>query len=151
MAYAKIINNAVSQYPYTRQDLYNDYPDIDQKVLIPQSELPEGIVIVNGQVPSSYDAATQKFEYAGQPTLIDGEWQLAITVFNKTDAEMESERLAQKQYLRERRNTLLAETDWWANSDVTMTDEQRAYRQALRDIPLQEGFPHSVTWPTKPE
>ena len=51
---------------------------------------------------------------------------------------------------REKRNTLLAETDWWANSDVTMTDEQRAYRQALRDIPQQEGFPTNIVWPTKP-
>lgn len=47
------------------------------------------------------------------------------------------------------RNALLADTDWWANSDLTMTDEQRAYRQALRDLPAQEGFP-DVTWPTKP-
>lgn len=54
------------------------------------------------------------------------------------------------EYVRTKRNTLLAETDWWANSDVTMTDEQRAYRQALRDIPLQEGFPTNIVWPTKP-
>ena len=53
--------------------------------------------------------------------------------------------------VREKRNELLAETDWWANSDVTMTDEQRAYRQALRDVPAQAGFPENVTWPTKPE
>lgn len=150
MSYAKIINNAVSQYPYTRQDLYNDYPDIEQRVIIPETELPEGIVIVNGQVPSSYDAATQNFEYADEPTLIDGEWQLAITVTDKTDAEIESERLSLENFFREKRNTLLAETDWWANSDVIMTDEQRAYRQALRDIPAQAGFPENITWPTKP-
>lgn len=52
--------------------------------------------------------------------------------------------------VREERNTLLAETDWWANSDITMTEEQRAYRQALRDIPQQEGFPTDINWPTKP-
>ena len=51
---------------------------------------------------------------------------------------------------RRKRDNLLAETDWWANSDVTMTDEQRAYRQALRDITLQEGFPTNIVWPTKP-
>lgn len=55
-----------------------------------------------------------------------------------------------EEYMRDQRNTLLAETDWWANSDVTMTDEQRAYRQALRDIPQQEGFPTNITWPTAP-
>jgi len=36
--------------------------------------------------------------------------------------------------LREQRNSLLAETDWMANSDVTMSDEMKTYRQELRDI-----------------
>lgn len=48
------------------------------------------------------------------------------------------------------RNDLLAETDWWATSDRTMTAEQIAYRQALRDITDQAGYPDNVTWPTKP-
>ena len=48
------------------------------------------------------------------------------------------------------RNDLLAETDWWATSDRTMTAEQTAYRQALRDITDQSGFPDNITWPTKP-
>jgi len=52
---------------------------------------------------------------------------------------------------REKRNALLAETDWWATSDRTMTAEQTAYRQALRDITDQAGFPTDITWPTKPE
>ena len=49
------------------------------------------------------------------------------------------------------RNALLAETDLYGLSDVTMTSEMTAYRQALRDIPDQDGFPHHITWPTKPE
>lgn len=49
------------------------------------------------------------------------------------------------------RDKLLAATDWWANSDRTMTAEQTAYRQALRDITDQAGFPTDITWPTKPE
>lgn len=53
--------------------------------------------------------------------------------------------------VRSDRNTLLAETDWWATSDRTMTAEQTAYRQALRDITNQAGFPTDITWPTKPE
>lgn len=48
------------------------------------------------------------------------------------------------------RDDLLASTDWTANSDVTMTEEMTTYRQALRDIPAQDGFPNTVTWPTKP-
>ena len=53
--------------------------------------------------------------------------------------------------LRQYRNTLLTETDWWATSYRTMTAEQTAYRQALRDITDQAGFPEVITWPTKPE
>lgn len=79
-------------------------------------------------------------------------------------------------YLRKERDRRLAETDWWANSDRTMTSEQTAYRQALRDLPSNSAnvsisFDYSkdvydvrpvgerptgydiwtnVTWPTKP-
>lgn len=47
------------------------------------------------------------------------------------------------------RNTLLSETDWWAVSDRTITQAQKDYRQALRDLPEQSGFPN-VDFPTKP-
>jgi len=47
------------------------------------------------------------------------------------------------------RNKLLAETDWMAGSDVTMTDAWKTYRQALRDLPAADGFP-DVDMPTKP-
>ena len=51
---------------------------------------------------------------------------------------------------RKERNLLLAETDWCANSDVIMSDDMTTYRQALRDITDQSGFPTNITWPTKP-
>ena len=53
--------------------------------------------------------------------------------------------------IRQERDTLIASTDWWATADRTMTAEQTAYRQALRDITDQAGFPTDITWPTKPE
>jgi len=40
----------------------------------------------------------------------------------------------QLEILRSERNFLLSETDWWASSDLTMTDAQKKYRQDLRDI-----------------
>jgi hypothetical protein len=52
---------------------------------------------------------------------------------------------------RNERNMLIAQTDVWALSDRTMSAEQTAYRQALRDITAQSGFPTDITWPTKPE
>ena len=55
--------------------------------------------------------------------------------------------------LRLERNRRLAETDWMASSDVTMADDWKTYRQALRDVPAQEGVTglDNVKWPTKPE
>lgn len=61
----------------------------------------------------------------------------------------EGERIASD--MRNQRERLLSDTDWMALSDNTMTPEWAAYRQALRDITAQEGFPYSVIWPTKPE
>ena len=52
--------------------------------------------------------------------------------------------------VRSQRDFLLSETDWWAGQDNTMTQAQRDYRQALRDVPNQQGFPTNVSWPTKP-
>ena len=55
--------------------------------------------------------------------------------------------------VRTKRNTLLAETDYMALSDVTMSAEMTTYRQALRDITDHVNFPNLVEadWPTKPE
>ena len=58
---------------------------------------------------------------------------------------------ATEHQVRSQRDQLIAETDVWALSDRTMTAEQTAYRQALRDITDQAGFPTDITWPTKPE
>ena len=52
--------------------------------------------------------------------------------------------------LRAERDRLLAATDWWASSDLTMTDAQTAYRQALRDITDSATSLDDVTWPTAP-
>ena len=52
--------------------------------------------------------------------------------------------------LRAERDRLIAQTDWWASSDLTMTAEQTAYRQALRDITEDYSSLDDVVWPTKP-
>ena len=52
--------------------------------------------------------------------------------------------------LRAERDRLIAATDWWASSDLTMTAEQTAYRQALRDITDTYASLDAVVWPTKP-
>ena len=55
--------------------------------------------------------------------------------------------------LRSKRNRLLAETDFYGNSDVTMSSDMTTYRQALRDLPAGKDTVEkceNATWPTKP-
>ena len=52
--------------------------------------------------------------------------------------------------LRTERNARLAETDYLALSDSTVTDEMRTYRQALRDLPANTADPANPVWPVKP-
>ena len=52
--------------------------------------------------------------------------------------------------LREERDRLIAATDWWASSDVTMTSAQTKYRQDLRDITKSATSLDDVSWPEKP-
>ena len=56
-----------------------------------------------------------------------------------------------EQYVRQKRDNLLSETDWMALSDVTLTVPWAAYRQNLRDVTSQPGFPYGISWPVKPE
>tara|TARA_R100000654_G_scaffold8321_1_gene19657 strand:+ start:868 stop:1137 length:270 start_codon:yes stop_codon:yes gene_type:complete len=72
-----------------------------------------------------------------------------ITEFNASKPT-EAQILNQKwQEIRNKRNSLLAECDWRAFSDVTLSDEWKTYRQELRDVPTQSD-PDNITWPTKP-
>jgi hypothetical protein len=67
------------------------------------------------------------------------------------DADVPASEPKTEEQIRSERDQLIASTDWWGTSDRTMTAEQTAYRQALRDITDQSGFPTDITWPTKPE
>ena len=76
-----------------------------------------------------------------------------ITQYNNDQANAPTEFSIKMEQLREKRNMFLKETDWTANSDVTMSSEMTTYRQALRDI--TNGLTtvedvEAVTWPTKP-
>lgn len=65
----------------------------------------------------------------------------------KTDAEYAAE-------VRAERDKLIAATDYLAMPDYPLPDDKRqavlAYRQALRDVPEQAGFPRQIDWPVKP-
>ena len=68
-----------------------------------------------------------------------------------TDAEYDTVLAASA---RQKRDRLIAVTDYLVTPDYPISDDRLAkvkiYRQALRDIPEQEGFPRTITWPEKP-
>ena len=76
---------------------------------------------------------------------VDGAW-----VSREFTAEENALHVLQKENaIRGKRNERLAETDWWAVQDRTMSQAEKDYRQALRDITDQPTFPDSVVWPTE--
>ena len=66
------------------------------------------------------------------------------TAVDQTDVE-------QWASIRAERDSKLMDSDWMANSDVTMSDSWKTYRQQLRNLPASESDPDDITWPTKPE
>ena len=77
----------------------------------------------------------------------------AITERSYTQSELDqieaSKPTAEQKWaeIRSKRNALLQECDWWGSSDVTMSDEQTAYRQNLRNVPSQ-GDVDNIVWPS---
>jgi hypothetical protein len=70
---------------------------------------------------------------------------------NKTAEELQAEADQKAELWRLERNGRLAESDWTQVADAPVDKAAWAtYRQALRDLPSQEGFPNEVTWPTEP-
>lgn len=67
----------------------------------------------------------------------------------------EQKKIEYDRWFRDRRDILLAQCDWTMLPDAPITSAEReqwkAYRQALRDIPQQEGFPLEFSWPSEPE
>ena len=80
----------------------------------------------------------------------DDDWQ-GITWNAVEDKLAELNAAEPVKLLREERNRRIAETDWWASSDLTMSAERTAYRQALRDITDSYASLDDVVWPDKPE
>lgn len=87
---------------------------------------------------------------------VDGIWQYKWRVDKKTVEQIaidQSNSLAQSQEnIRTQRNIKLAACDWTQVIDAPVDQVAwSTYRQALRDIPQQAGFPQTVVWPTQPE
>lgn len=91
----------------------------------------------------------------GTPALIDGVWTQTWIVTDATREQI-AERTAEKaSMVRADRNQRLSACDWTQLADAPLTNTSTAawaaYRQALRDLSTQAGFPWSITWPTPPQ
>jgi len=151
--YVKITNNAVDQYPYTVGNLRSDNPNTSFPKKVPTATLEAwGVYNVVIADDPSYDAMTQKIVAADTPTLVGGTWTITKSTVALAAEEIQANSDAEAQVVRIKRDDLLAATDFYALSDVVMTDDMAAYRQALRDITDHASFPYlqDSDWPVKP-
>ena len=146
-------NGAIVAFPYSEYQLKLDNPGTSfPKTLTEEVLASWNVYPVISEVGPPVNEDTHYTEANAAPTLIDGVWTLQSIEIEMTD-DQKAEWLSNKEDSRRHlRNTILAETDWWASSDLTMTAEQTAYRQALRDITNHANWPDlgEADWPIKP-
>ena len=96
-----------------------------------------------------YQTATQN----GVEQDANGNWIWAWAVTDMTAEGIAYIDRGQAEMMRNTRNTKLQESDWTQGKDIpdAISTPWATYRQALRDITTQEGFPWNVVWPNKPE
>jgi hypothetical protein len=95
-----------------------------------------------------YDGVSQYTPPAGFSLL--NEQEFAAWRAQNPEPQKPTEQVADE--VRAERNRLLARSDWTQAADVPQAtkDKWAPYRQALRDVPQQDGFPHNVVWPQSP-
>ncbi|MFM7010391.1 MAG: tail fiber assembly protein [Betaproteobacteria bacterium] len=82
---------------------------------------------------------------------IDGKWYTKYSVADMDDEAKAAKDAEQAKSVRDQRNTKLSESDWTQVADAPVDkDAWATYRQSLRDISAQEGFPWTITWPDAP-
>lgn len=149
--YVKTTDNEIVEYPYSIEQFRADNSTISFPAEISDETLAEHSVYPVGYASApAYDPTTQRMVASSEPSLVNGNWIITKSIVDKTTEQIANDTATKSEQVRLTRNKRLSETDWSAGTDVTMTTEMATYRQALRDLPAQEGFPYSVTWPTKP-
>jgi hypothetical protein len=144
-------NQTVEIYPYSIGDLRRDNPNTSFPRNPSDAVLADWNVFpVVEQSPPEYNPANQNLNQLN-PTLVDGEW-LQTWQVTAASAEEITERLQHKEAeVRQQRNELLSACDWTQLPDSPADHEAWAtYRQELRDVTAQAGFPWDVVWPETP-
>ena len=133
---------------YTLVQLRRDNTNISFPKVIPDEMLADYDVYPCARTDRpTYDPMTEQCFDAGFEQDAEGNWAQGYSV------EPLEQEIAERN-VRSRRDGLLQETDWIVSKSYEagepVPDAWVSYRQSLRDITAQEGFPYSVTWPTKP-
>jgi len=149
MLLIKATGSTVEQYPYSLGLLRKDNPN----TAFPKKPSVADMAAFNVHpvtevTPTVGDG--QRLAKTWTPTLVSGDWVLDHQAVDLTDAEVAEATAVLAADAREKRDGLLAATDFYALSDVVMTIEMTAYRTLLRNLTTQADFPTEINWPTKP-
>lgn len=133
-----------------------DYKEIFNNVSFPSTGPDDSFLAQNNakkvNVFKTYDATTEKL--VAVAPYVEGDWVYTVEVQNKTQDELDLENEAKATGIRVRRDQLLKDCDWTQVSDSPLTTADKntwkTYRQALRDVTDQAGFPGTVEWPALP-
>ena len=154
MTYVLAPNQTVQTFPYSARELRRDNPNVSFPSNLSDTTLADWNVFpVADRSAPSFDLATESCNQVN-PTLENGEW---VTTWQVTTAGSDeiAQRLAdQSEIVRDDRNQRLAASDWTQFADSPLADADKTawatYRQQLRDVTAQAGFPWNVTWPSIP-
>ena len=152
MLYVKAIDSQIVAYPYTQTDLIRDNPSTSfpSGGISPASLAEWNVFPVHfADQPEVAPLAQRVVELA---PMYDGQsWIQQWAVEALSQDEINANTAQQAAAVRADRNGRLAATDWTQIADSTADKPAwAAYRQALRDVPLQAGFPQNAIWPQKP-
>jgi hypothetical protein len=131
-------------------DLRSEYKNTSFPEEILDSHLPSGVVRVHPtQAPS---ITPYQYLEAADPVFDGTKWVAQYSVKEYSDERKGDIRDQYADNIRNMRDVKLTECDWTQAKDIpnSISSAWATYRQALRDVPSQEGFPFNVTWPNTP-
>ena len=143
-------NQIVEIYPYSFGDLQRDNPNTSYPANASNGTLAEWNVFpVTDKPTPDYNPATQNCNQVN-PTLKAGKWEMAWAVTPATPEQITERTAAKETEVRQQRNQLLSNCDWTQLPDAPVPPAPWAtYRQELRDVTAQPGFPWEVVWPSR--
>ncbi len=126
------------------------FPNVSFPVLGPSDEFLRQNDAYSVSSFKDHDNTTEKLIVC-DPYIEDGMVYI-VEIVPKTQRDYDAERTKKEAEIRQRRTMLLKECDWTQSKDIPddVSQPWAAYRQALRDITTQEGFPDSISWPLEP-